>query len=633
MKNKQLRLKLLVLLIFCLKTIKTPAQHGLNEGLNQEGIFQKYYLLSNKRLEEFKETKRLSWTAYNRLVNNNTIRVDGEYLAFKKNKKNYDEITFILGGRWLTTSGKLYIDKNKSYGEGLKTPRYTSVAIKPTSDIRYKSNGQLFASIEDIEGFIIKPEGNLYYEDGSVLYSEELDESGQYNRITIRRANGEYDVLLNAMLQKNYGSSFSNMIYPAYPSPYIISPIAKETSVINFENGHKYIGCSTLGTYDARGKGAFTGFMPTLFMEYGNGGVFFLEKPWSKTPYQWALVVDGEVEMTIPANETDKPQIDSLLNNLSVKMTYYPYSDPLIKNEESKTIYWPTMDGYLHIKDTTNLNGYGIKFHTTDSIFKGDHSYLEVGTFKDGKLHGMGYKVNITRLYNDQYSSYPRNQDEDYQAFAARVKGAAGVFDNGILVEGRELNIDNARKTYINGNRWKHIPVEGFAYIDIYEPLSHKNSVYHGEIPFTEVFTYNSYIYISKINRRVKVLEVNTSKRAIKVMGDYNKPVWIDKNSGPIYVFYSTKTSTTSFCPKTITRKKYKEIDVNKSIPRNTTTVRKVNGAIVDYYYTTRKSDPIKYTVKETVYDGYETVTCPVCNGKGIINIPANVTGNRQLTF
>ena len=34
----------------------------------------------------------------------------------------------------------LYIDKNKSYGEGLKTPRYSSVAIKPTSDIRYKIN-------------------------------------------------------------------------------------------------------------------------------------------------------------------------------------------------------------------------------------------------------------------------------------------------------------------------------------------------------------------------------------------------------------------------------------------------------------------------------------------------------------
>lgn len=632
MKNKQLRLKLFVLLIFCLKTIKTPAQHGLNEGLNQEGIFQKYYLLSNKRLEEFKEIKRLSWTAYNRLVNNNTIKVDGEYLALKKNKKNYDEITFILGGRWLTTSGKLYIDKNKSYGEGLKTPRYSSVAIKPTSDIRYKSNGQLFASIEDIEEFGIKPEGNLYYEDGSVLYSEELDESGQYNRITIRRANGEYDVLLNAMVQKNISSSFYNTIYPAYPSSNAISPIAKETSVINFDNGHKYIGFSSVGTYDARGKGAFTGFMPTLFMEYGNGGVFFLEKPWSETPCQWALVVDGEVEMTIPANETDKPQLDSLLNNLSVKMTYYPYSDPLIKKEESKAIHWPTMDGYLHSKDTTNLNGYGIKFHTTDSIFKGDHSYLEVGTFKNGKLHGMGYKVNITRLYNDQYSSRPSNHDEDYKAFAARVKGAAGVFENGKLVEGRELNIDNARKTYINGNRWKHIPVEGFAYIG-QEPLSYKSSVYYGEMPFTEVPIYNSHVYITKIKRQVKVLEVNTTKRAIKVMGDFNEPVWLDENSGPIYYQYSTKTTTTKFCPRTITRDKHKEIDVKKSIPRTTTKVRKVEGAIVDYYYTTRSNDPIEYTVKETVYDGLETVTCPVCNGTGIRNIPANSHQYRQLTF
>lgn len=336
--------------------------------------------------------------------------------------------------------------------------------------------------------------------------------------------------------------------------------------------------------------------------------------------------------MTIPANETDKPQIDSLLNNLSVKMTYYPYSDPLIKNEESKTIHWPTMDGYLHSKDTTNLNGYGIKFHTTDSIFKGDHSYLEVGTFKNGKLHGMGYKVNITRLYNDQYSSRPSNQDEDYKAFAARVKGAAGVFENGTLVEGRELNIDNARKTYINGNRWKHIPVEGFAYIG-QEPLSYKSSVYYGEMPFTEVPIYNSYVYISKIKRQVKILEVNTTKRAIKVMGDFNEPVWLDKNSGPIYYQYTTKTTTTKFCPRTITRDKHKEIDVKKSIPRTTTKVRKVEGAIVDYYYTTRSSDPIEYTVKETVYDGLETVTCPVCNGTGIRNIPANSNEHRQLTF
>lgn len=632
MQYKQLYTKLLVVLLLCLTTIKTFAQQGLNEGLNKEGIFQKYYLLKNKKIEEFKELKRLSWSAYSKLVNNNTIRVNGEYLALKKNKKKYDEITFVLGGRWLTTSGKLYIDKNKSYGGGLKTPRYTSVTIEPTSDIRYKSNGQLFASIDDIKGSIIKPSGNLYYEDGSVLYSEEINETGQYNRITIRRANGEYDLLLDAMLPDRFKTIYSNMVYPSFPNPYLISPTSKETSMINFDNGHKYIGFSTVGTYDARGKGAFTGFMPTLFMEYGNGGVFFLEKLWSETPYQWALVVDGEVEMTIPANESDKPQIDNLLNNLSVKMEYNPRSELLNKKEESKFIYWPTMDGYLHSKDTTNLNGYGIKFHTTDSIFKGDHSYLEVGTFKDGKLHGMGYKVNITRLYNDKFSSHPSNQDEDYQAFAARVKGAAGVFDNGILVEGRELNIDNARKTYINGNRWKHIPVEGFAYIG-QEPLTYKGSVYYGEMSYTEVPSYNSSVYISKIKRQVKVLEVNTSKRAIKVMGDYNEPVWLDKNSGPIYYQYSTKTSTTSSCPITITRKKYKEIDVNKSIPRNTTTVRKVNGAIVDYYYTTRKSDPIKYTVKETVYDGYETVTCPVCNGAGIRNIPANSNQYRQLTF
>ncbi|UZR99972.1 hypothetical protein [Chondrinema litorale] len=638
MKNRQQYKQLVFLGFFLLSFLSLDIAA---QSIVENGIFQKYYFMNTKSLEQLDELKRLAWSANSKFVDVSQVKADGKYLAAQKSKKKYDELTFTLDGRRLVTSGKVYFTKVTIYSQGAYRPKIEGVSIVPSSDVLYQGSGKLFASINDIEGNTIKPSGNMYNEDGSILYSEELDETGQYIFRTARKPNGEYDFMLYSNIggmpyvHSKIGAYTENMVYPFNPlGTYnkFIAPRAKETSLINFENGDRYIGFSTAGSYDSRRYGTFTGYMVPLFMEYGNGGVFFLEQPWSDVPYKWALVVDGEIEMTIPAMEQEKPQVDSLLNNLVVDMDYYGSSYLNKGTDDEKSIVFGTMSGHVLSKDTANLTGYGIKFHTSDSIFKGDHSYLEVGNFQNGKLHGMGYRVNMTRLYNDKYSGNPKNEDEDYLAFATRVKGAAGVFNNGVLVDGRKLEIDNGRKTYKNGNRWKYISVKGFAFIGRV-PLSFKGSVYYGEMPYTGMTTDNPYVYISEIQRLIKVLEVDTKNKAIKVMGDYGEPVWLDENSGPIYWLYSAKTVTQTFCPKTITSKKYKEINVQKSIPRNTTTVRKVNGAIVDYYYTTHKSDPIEYTVKQTVLDGYETVTCPVCHGEGIVSVQANNSQYKQLVF
>ncbi|MCO6376558.1 hypothetical protein [Roseivirga pacifica] len=588
MKNRK-RLKQSTKTVFGVAILLLMSFNLSAQGIVEGGLFQHYYRMNQKKLEEMKELKRLAWSEYSKLVDVSKVKAEGKYLAAQKSKKKYDELTFTLGGRKLVTSGKVYFSKTKVERNGYYVPKIGGVSIVPNADIRYQGSGKLFASIDDTEGSIIKPSGNLYNEDGSVFYSEELDETGQYIYRTATKPNGDYDFML-------------------------YSP-----------NGSQRDKADKFGTYSPN--------MVTLFMEYGNGGVFFLERPWAEQPYAWALVVDGEVEMTIPADISEKPQVDSLLNNLEVNMSYYPYPTYMLDEKEKKdAIWWPTMSGQMLSKDTANLNGYGIKFHTADSAFRGDHSYLEVGTFQNGKLHGMGYRVNITRLYNNQFSSRPKNETEDYDAFEARVEGAAGVFNNGELVDGRVLDIDNARKTYKNGNRWKHIPVEGFASIGNV-PLSFKGSLYYGDMPYTDLPKDKPNIYVAEIQRIIKVLEIDTTRKALKVMGDYDDPVWLDENSGPLYWLYSVNSASTSFCPRTITRKKFKEINVKKSIPRNTTTVRKVNGAIVDYYYTTRKSDPIEYTVKETVLDGYETVTCPVCHGEGIVSVKALASQYKQLVF
>lgn len=611
------------------------------QGIDESGIFQKYYRMNHESLEQLKEIKRLSWSESSKLVDVSKVKADGKYLAAQKSKKKYDELTFALDGRKLVTSGKVYFSKTTIYRNGYYVPKIGGVSIVPSSDVLYQGSGKLFASIEDIEGNTIKPSGNIYNEDGSVIYSEEVDETGKYVFRTARKPNGEHDFMLYSTKEpmhsvfSNIGTYTRGMVYPFNPMGnynYYIAPAAKETSLINFENGDRYIGFSTIGTYDSRRYGSFTGFMLPLFMEYGNGGVFFLEQPWSEVPYKWALVIDGEIEMTIPAMAHEKPQIDSLLNKLLVDMDYYGSSRLINGKEGEGNIVFGAMSGHVLLKDMSSHTGYGIKFHTSDSVFIGDHSYLEVGSFKDGKLHGMGYRVNMTRIYNDQYSRNPKNEEEDYMAFATAVKGAAGVFKNGVLADGRELNIDNGRKTYKNGNRWKNIPIDGFAFIGNV-PLSFKGGVYYGEMPYTAMTGDKINVYVSDIQRLVEVLEVDTVNNAIKVMGDYGEPILLDENSGPIYWLYAAKTATQSFCPKTITRKKYKDIDVQKSIQRNTTTVRKVNGAIVDYYYTTRKNDPIEYSVKQTVFDGYETITCPTCKGTGVISIQANRSQYRRLIF
>lgn len=615
-------------------------------------IFETYYEMSPLLMDKMKKTLTLDLIKDGGMLEADKIELDGVKLTpqIEINRgKKYKKIVFEIGGRKLVTSGTVSSWSrnvfNKEKNAYVLTMEY--FRIFPQKDILFLESGKVFADKDNIESNVVTYEGGLPFEDGSVeyfrenvppyIYSQKLDSTGRFlNKQAVTRS-GDYLFKMQTVASSRPGITDPKIGYyePGYFYPSAsffndraIEPDAYETAVITLKNEDRYVGYSTTGIYHSKIYGTFTGYMLPLLKEMGNGSVLYRE---FNGRNEWALVVDGAIEMTVPATEVDKPQLNELMSNLDkqlsiVRSPNYPMDAPAKKQIGLR---YATIFGEFQTRDFESYSGYGVKYYSTDSLFKGDHGYMEIGLFKNGKLDGLGYRVKMVHTYNPEFPH--ASGDYQYKAYAKKVYAEAGIFENGALKEGRVIDIPNDILNQFY-NYWSEPGIEGFNWIGRAEVPIDTLTEYE-TIPYSYTLIRNTEVYVEALNRHLRVVDFDTNLKALVVMDDHGHKTFLNEQSGRVFQRYKGTSSIKYKCPTTVERANYKEVTVNHEIPRYTTSYRQVKGIYMTTYYTTKVYDPIRYSTKKMVVDSYEMVACPKCKGEGYYYVGYTTDQYRLVDF
>ncbi|MGB3468227.1 MAG: hypothetical protein WBA74_23275, partial [Cyclobacteriaceae bacterium] len=483
--------------------------------------------------------------------------------------------------------------------------------LRPDSDIRYRSNDQLFCSEDDIKKGIIGKKATLYNEDGSVLYKEtslagdifievvsyKNENELQFKFLTINRVNGK---------QTNEGFMIPNYIKMKrfyWSDDIAIASNSKETAVIPMTNGNTYIGYADIGTLYTQDYGTLTGYFLPHKKDIGNASVFYREID-NRT--EWVLVVDGEEEMVVEAKPTDKPNVETLLENTENTLSFIQN----LKVPEVEKIILK----YIHFgnyKNNTGHNGYGINISTNDSIVKGAIRNVEVGLYKNGKLDGLGYRAVFTHIYDPLKTETEENNKRNVSDLQLKVFAQAGIFDNGRFIKGRTISIkndDNELRNY-----WTKDKVANIDYVvrkvTRFKPYNVIDTVEY------KALQPKSKVYIEKLDGIYPLVSINGDKTITVNIDDI--PTKINNDDGRIYEYIYSKYEYAVSCPKTQTVTKYVYRDQKKEYPIKYYKSRKVAGTYGDIIYTDKVTGTKTVTYKVREVGGYYGVTCTKCNGTG----------------
>jgi len=461
----------------------------------------------------------------------------------------------------------------------------------------YASNDQLYYDYNPERESIY--ENPIFHENGklwNVLLKDEEDP--EVERFVVWDKDGN-TIMDKAYLPKmethqwvnhpKYGSGLVQYI-PAkkpsfYPSDSYLNFPTEREQLMDWRSDNKayYYGYNHLGTFMNNVFGySITGFLlPTAF-NLGNGSVVFLEDEVNKKNY-WAVILDQEIKFTIEAKATEKPNIIEL--NEQIDFEFY---DQYLAKMISKNI--------------KTLNGYGINLIPEDNKEVGDGIFMEVGFFKNGKLHGIGYRTKMFTT-NDGYGDL------------LTIDASYGMFENGHPKNVKYIKANNEKE---DKNFWDAIPFDGFNYVgekskDLFSGFSN--------IKLNQLKTSDE-IFIEKINRVAKIKSINPQDNSITVFTD-NPNIFtkLDKNSGPIYVNETFRANDYASCPKTIKVPVYAEKNETYFVPAEyKSNSYVVKGVYYDKHVTTSSYKPAEVASKKVRYiEKHVDNVCPRCNGTGYV--------------
>lgn len=601
------------LLLIAIFTYNMQAQNKPKGFLLEDPIFYVYYKPNTevvfKQIDKYKELS----SKYVKTINAD----DNSFLHIKNNKK-YSKITFEFNGLKLYCSGKINFKNNRDYFE-----------IEPSSDLLYQSNNQVFCKLNDVEEIKLKKYATIYNEDGSYLFHKELNEDQITQKVISQKNKDNYNFIINtyvddkapSVLNKKFGYIYPDSFYGQDPFDYfVIAPQSKEISAILLENGDRYTGFPSVGTYDSKVYGTFTGHFFPILKTAGNASVLFRE---FEGKYEWVLVVDNQIEMSVPAKPEERPQYDDLLNNLENTVGYI--KNPKVQfNSEIVTTY-RTNFGVYRNKNINTFNGYGVNFVTNDSVRLGDSHFIEIGFFKDGKLDGLGYRCEVKTYYNKviEKSHY---LDINTPDISEKVFAQAGIFKNGNLIKGRNINIENDNQ--INKNYWSKNKIEGSDWIVRKNFFLHKENIVN-PVGLNQLKV-NDDVHVEKLGYTYYIKRIDLNRKAIVIEND-GKEVYLNKDSGPVYLTYVNKGYASVGCPPTKVIKTFKTIDEIREVPGYKYETRVVKGEYITTYYTTKTKQT--YTHQKTVFDDYKTIPCPICNGTGSKKVDNSMRVFREIAF
>ena len=607
-------MKIFTLLLFLLVLpFNLQAQDKHSSSFIEEPIFHTYYkpyfTPVYKQIEKYKELS-------SKYVK--SIKADNNFYSNIKNNKNYIKITFELSGLKLYCSGKIKFKNNRTYFE-----------IEPSSDLFYQSNNKVFCALKDIEEIQLKRFATIYNEDGSYLFHKELNKDQITQKVISQKNNENYNFIINTyindeapkVLNEKYGYVYPNSFYGQDPNDrFVIAPQSKEVSTILLENGDRYTGLASVGTYDSQEFGSFTGYLFPLQQSVGNASVLFKA---FEGKYEWVLIVDNQIEMSLPAKAEEQPQLDVLLNNLENTVSFI--KNPKVQFYGNITTTYKTNFGVYRNKDINTLNGYGVNFVSSDSIRVGDSHFIEVGFFKNGKLDGLGYRCNVKTFYNKPITE---NQyfDINSLSISEHVVAKAGIFKDGKLLKGRDITIENDNQ--VNRNYWSKNKIEGSDWITRTNNFVDKQNIV-SSIDLNQIKGTDE-VHVEKLGYTYYIKRIDVNRKAIVIEND-GKEVYLNKDSGPVYLTYVNKGYASVGCPPTKTIKTLKTINVVRELPGYKYDTRVVKGEYMTTYYTTKTKQT--YTYQEKVFDKYEKIPCPVCNGTGSKRVDNSMRVFREIVF
>lgn len=523
---------------------------------------------------------------------------------------------------------KLYCAGTIKYTVLVRKYNSFNYKIYPSSDIFYQSNNQLFCSVNDVTDGSINSQATLYNENGSYLYHETINDDKQTIKAVSQKNKDQYNFIIHKSINQakeiyseKFGDCIPDYSYGEFNNNYPqISPYSKDISTIELENGDRYTGFPTVGTYHSKVHGDFTGYMFPMQKTAGNASVLFRELDGK---YDWVLIVDNQIEMTLPAKAYEIPQFDELMNNLENTIAYT--KRPKVKLHGDIHTTFSTNFGVYRNKNSNTLNGYGVNFVSKDSIRVGDSYFLEVGFFKDGKLDGLGYSCKMKSFYNKPIT---KNQYFEINTadISVEVNAVAGIFKDGKLIKGRTIHIDNDNQPKLNF--WSKNKIEGADWIIRENFFLPKQNIF-SSINLNQIKSTDE-VHVKKLGYTYYIKRIDLSKKAIVIEND-GKEVYLNKDSGPVYLTYVNKQYATVFCNPSNIIKTYKEIDEIREVPGYTYDTRIVRGVYTTTYYTTKTKQT--YTHKKTVFDKYQEVPCPICNGTGSKKVDSSERVFQEIIF
>lgn len=548
--------------------------------LGQEFVLDNTKLFGPANFSDYKSLKPEYTTHYTNL-RKNAYNLKSNGKAVKNNRK-YDRIDFTIDGKAL-------------YAKDVKYKSDGGQDCFPNCKMYYASNNQLYYDYNPENKLIA--ENPIYHENGklwNVLLTDEEDPEVQHFVVWDNTGNVVFDKaylpgmkIRQSIQHPKYGYGYFEFV-PAkkpsfYPSHTYFNFPTDRQELMDWRNENKalYYGYTHLGSFINNMWGyTITGFMLPTNFKLGNGSVVFLEDKVSNKNY-WAVILDQEIKFKLEAKAEEKPNIIQLMQQTDIEM----YKDHLAK---------------MVSKNIQTINGYGINLIPQDNKEPGDGIFMEVGQFKNGKLHGVGYRTKM--VFGNITKGGLTTIDASY-----------GLFENGQPVNVKHIKAFNEKPVK---NFWDPVPIEGFTHVgDKSKDLFFNSS----DVNLNDLKKYDE-IYIEKIHRVAKIKSINPTGQTITVFSDNPEiDVKLDKSIGNIFVKATYLGDRYGSCPKTIRvpvyAEKYESYFVPAEYKSNSYVVK---GVYYDKHVTNSTYKPAEVASKKVRYiEKYVDQVCSRCNGTG----------------
>lgn len=567
--------------------------------------------------DRFPDFEKPSDLFFNPVEFASTRRILKEQLPDFKNYqegKKYDKIVYNSYGDLKWFSGTL---------EEIKYGAYT---FKVDGVVRYVSNNQLYYEKYNKDGMY---ELKVFYENGSLWkdYYEYPYPNGESERIFDK----------DGLLIREHSKEFITQKEHPYAGTMIFDRVSPKKgyppNYEAYENGDSYLGYQHVGTLFTNDGLEITGFFTSLEYDCGNGGVFFVENRLTGS-CSWITVVNKKIILVAQATCEELPDIHAI-NNEMTSLDYTWKIDKLSK-EDKRNLGFTGDDlkgklGFkkevVEVNSSSNemLNGYHFKMTPTKNVFPNDGLTITCGVYKNGVLNGMGFKTAID-CKNGKYATYSGN--EIAGLFNATWNMQAGLFENGVLKEGRDFITKNS---YNRSTEDIFTPsgIENYEYVGIYS-----NSVNTETVKITNVRVGSS-IYPKQLRRFLKVLSIDHKTGDIVVPTDV-EGVTHTFNILKDDVLFSIKSykPVTKSCETARQKPIYKERKVllyySSAIEKTNLQTKK--GVYYNKEFKTTTYYDAIYSKKFDIV-GYETVVCPICSGRGYTTSDAYTSQLAKVIF